>query len=307
MYVVYYRSKRNLAGQKRAVKALDGEVIATYTEREPARRRSELEKAIRHALEAGATLVVAKVDRLVRNALFTGRLMRAVEESGLEFICCDNPTCNTRTIHILAAVAQEETQRKAQRTRQVMARLKEQGVPLGSARPGHWKGREHKRGWKKAVPAASKARSDKARREYQWLLPEIKARRERGDTIDEIARWLNEQGKATSAGKPFTEASLWRIIKRYLGDEYLGNAKRKANYKKVTAESREEVLSKVIPRIKELREEGVTFQEIATRLNEEGYRTPRGSEFSQSVVWNLTKKYLGQDHLGRVSEGALQA
>jgi len=299
MYVVYYRSKRNLAGQKRAVKALAGEVIATYTEREPTRQRPELEKAIQHAREAGATLVIAKVDRLVRNVLFTGRLMREVDESGLSFICCDNSSCNPRTVHILAGVAQEESRRRAQRTREVMARLKSDGVPLGSARPGHWKGREHKRGWKKAVPAASKARSERALREYQWLLPEIKQRRARGDTMSEIAQWLNDNGKTTTAGKPFTQASLWRIIQRYLGDEFLGNTARSGEYHRVTPERREEVLLKVVPRIKELRDEGMTFSDIAATLNEEGYRTPRGSNYSQSVVWNITKKYLGKKYLGQ--------
>jgi DNA invertase Pin-like site-specific DNA recombinase len=83
-----------------------------------------------------------------------------------------------------------------------------------------------------------------------------------------------------------------------LGDEYLGNKTRGKHFCGVTPESRQAILEKVIPRIKELREEGQTFQAIAVHLNEEGYSTPRGSNFSQSAVWNLAKKYL---------EGALQA
>jgi len=319
-YIIYYRSKKGkpyFGGQRKTVnswlKTAGGEVLASYNEVETVGNkrapRPQLQKAIAHACKAGATLVIARLDRLARNAGFTGYLAQEAQASGLKFICLDNPSANATTIHILSAVAQEESRRISLRNREVMARLKAEGKPLGSARPGHWKGREHKRGWRQAVPAASKARSEKALREYQWLLPEIKKRRTRGDTMDEIVRWLNDQGKVTTAGKPFSQASLWRVIKRYLGDEYLGNVTRKGKYRSVTAERKEEVLAKVVPKIKQLREEGLTFHDIADRLNEEGYQTPRGSNYSQSVVWNIVKRYIGKEYLGATteSEGALRA
>lgn len=99
------------------------------------------------------------------------------------------------------------------------------GVKLGSSDPNHWKGREHKRGWKKAVPAASAARTKKANEHYQYILPEIKARRERGESLEEIITWLNDNGHTTTVGKPFTQTALWRLIKRTLGEEYLGKIK----------------------------------------------------------------------------------
>ena len=307
-YIIYFRSKEgksHFGGQKKAVKELQGEIIATYNEMETTSNkrapRPELEKAIAHTRRSQATLVIPRLDRLARNAGFMGRLAQEVQAGDFHFICLDNPTANEHTVHILSAVAQEESQRISRRNKEAMAKLKEQGVPLGSARPEHWAGREHKRGWRQAVPAASKARSEKALREYQWLLPEIKERRTRGDTMEEIVKWLNDQGKTTTVGKPFTQASLWRIIKRYLGDEYLGNATRKGKYNEVTPERKEEVLAKVVPRIKELRVEGLTFQDVAARLNEEGYRTPRGTSYSQSVVWNIVKKYIGEEALGRVA------
>jgi DNA invertase Pin-like site-specific DNA recombinase len=318
-YIAYLRTKANksqpaqkaeLQVQRDAVNELlaksGGQLIATHKEIEVGQQRTErpeLEKAIRHARDTGAVLLIAKLGRLVRKAGFMGRLAREVQDAAgsFRFLCCDNLTANEATVHVLAAVAQEEAQRTAQRTKDKVAALKAQGVKFGSARPGHWKGREHKRGWKKAVAAASEARIEKARREYQWLVPEIKERRERNETMDEICQAFNAQGYLTSAGKPFTQATLWRLIKRYLGDEYLGNSKRKGEYREVTAESKQEVLAKVIPRIKELREGGATFEDIANKLNEEGYRTARGSNFSQSAIWNLVNKYLGQDYLGRVA------
>jgi hypothetical protein len=51
--------------------------------------------------------VVAKLDRLARNVAFTSALM----ESGVDFVACDNPHANRLTIHILAAVAEDEARR----------------------------------------------------------------------------------------------------------------------------------------------------------------------------------------------------
>ena len=98
--------------------------------------RPELAKALAHCRRAKATLVVAKLDRLARNVTFTSALM----ESGVDFVCCDNPSANRLTIHTKAA----------------LSAAKARGVKLGSARPGHWDGREDRRlaGVKAAAIAA---------------------------------------------------------------------------------------------------------------------------------------------------------
>ena len=64
-------------------------------------------------------------------------------------------------------------------------------------------------------------------------MPEIKARRERGETLPEIVEWLNQQGHTTTAGKPFTQTAVWRLIDRYLGKEWLGNIKKRNEGSKV--------------------------------------------------------------------------
>ena len=64
-------------------------------------------------------------------------------------------------------------------------------------------------------------------------MPEIKARRERGETLPEIMDWLNQQGHKTTAGKPFTQTAVWRLIDRYLGKEWLGNIKKRTQGSKV--------------------------------------------------------------------------
>ena len=46
-----------------------------------------------------------------------------------------------------------------------------------------------------------------------------------GKTMDEIAAWLNDNGHLTTAGRPFNQVSVWRLLKRYLGDDFLGKIK----------------------------------------------------------------------------------
>ena len=77
----------------------DAEIVATYTEVESGRKadRPKLLEAIGHANLVGATLIVAKLDRLSRSVSFLATLM----ESGVQFIACDNPHANELTIHIL--------------------------------------------------------------------------------------------------------------------------------------------------------------------------------------------------------------
>src|SRR5207244_830921 len=150
--IAYYRvstkqqgtSGLGLEGQQAAVEAYarqaGARIIAKYTEVETGKRadRPELEKALSHARRNKAVLVVAKLDRLARNVAFTSALMRA----GADFICCDNPNANKLTIDILAAVAEDEAERISARTRAALSAAKKRGIKLGSARPGHWNGRE---------------------------------------------------------------------------------------------------------------------------------------------------------------------
>lgn len=190
----------------------DAEIIGEYVEIESGKRsdRPNLAEAIGHTKLSRATLVIAKLDRLARNVHFTSGLM----ESGVDFVACDNPHANRLTIHILAAVAEDEAARISERTTNALEAAKARGVKLGSARPGHWEGREHLRGWSKATKVAAKKRAEKARAEYRFLVPTLIRMRDEGRSLREIAKWLNDQGHQTRRGKPFTGAIVWRILKR---------------------------------------------------------------------------------------------
>lgn len=225
--VAYYRvstkkqgdSGLGLEGQKAEVRRFaeqnSAKIIAEYTEVETGTKahdnnRPQLQAAIDRARLGNATLVISKLDRLSRNVAFLSALM----ESGVEFVCCDVPSANKFTVHVLAAVAEEETRKISERTRAALAEAKKKGKKLGSARPGHWKGREHKRGWKKGVKASAKVRAQRCRDMYGLLVPQIRELQEGGMSYEDIAKWLNERDYETIQGRKFSTATVWRIMKR---------------------------------------------------------------------------------------------
>jgi DNA invertase Pin-like site-specific DNA recombinase len=143
-YIAYYRvstkgqgeSGLGLEAQRSAVLAyLKGgnETLADeYTEVESGTgKRVKHRPALHQALEAcrkrKATLVIAKLDRLARNVAFTATLM----ESNVKFIAVDIPNATKLTIHILAAVAEDEAERISARTKAALAAAKARGTELG--------------------------------------------------------------------------------------------------------------------------------------------------------------------------------
>jgi DNA invertase Pin-like site-specific DNA recombinase len=230
-FIAYYRVSTRRQGQsglgldaQRAavsayVKANGGRIIAEYQEVESGKRhqnRPQLAAAIQHGRGAKATLVIAKLDRLARNVAFVSALM----ESACEFVACDNPNANKLTIHILAAVAEEEARAISDRTTKALAAAKRRGQRLGSARRGHWKGREHLRrkgsriGLPLAVAAASEARRQRAADHYGYLMDSIRSQRAAGDSLSAIAAGLNDAGHVTTAGGPFTPTAVHRLLVR---------------------------------------------------------------------------------------------
>lgn len=244
-YVAYYRvsTKRQgrsglgLEAQRKAVQAMaernHATIIAEYIEVETGKsaKRPKLLEAIQHVSLTNATLVVAKLDRLARNAPFT----RTLRDSKQKFICCDNPDASDLTIDLLAVIAEHEARAIATRTREALCVAREHGTLLGSARPGHWAGREHLRnaGLKKAQPMGSAANSRKACDRNQAIVTKIKPLREAGESLVAIAARLNDNGIKTRPtrrcpeGSTFTPKTVWRLIDRYLGKEALSGIARK--------------------------------------------------------------------------------
>lgn len=229
--VSYYRvstrkqeeSGLGLEGQQAAVADFanrnSGQIIARYTEVESGKKadRPELSRALAHARRSKATLVVAKTDRLSRNVAFLSSLM----DSGVEFVACDNPHANRLTIHILAAVAENEARQISERTKAALQAAKARGVKLGSARAGHWDGREDKRsaGLEKAQKAAAGKRKQLADEAYVDILPQMRELREAGESLRKIAAVLNEEGHTTRRGKPWNPVQVRNVLLRQTESE----------------------------------------------------------------------------------------
>ncbi|MCA6265038.1 recombinase family protein, partial [Phenylobacterium sp.] len=99
------RSGLGLEAQRQAVAQYCGgracQVVGEFVEVESGKldSRPELAKALHLAKVTGATLVVAKLDRLSRNVAF----LAALQDSGAQFVAADMPEANELTIHIMAA------------------------------------------------------------------------------------------------------------------------------------------------------------------------------------------------------------
>lgn len=208
------RSGLGLEGQQAAVKEFsrhhDSRIVATYTETETGKRadRPELAKALAHAKRARATLVVAKLDRLARNVAFTSALM----ESGVDFVCCDNPHANRLTIHILAAVAEDEARRISERTKAALAAYKARGGKLGAARPEcrNLTPRARRQGSRMAGQVVAQ-KADEAYRDLRDL---IVGMRKGSFTYQNIADVLNDQSHRTRYGKAWTDVAARRACLR---------------------------------------------------------------------------------------------
>jgi len=142
-FVAYYRvstQKQGASGLgldaqrdsiQRFTAACDGEVVAEFTETESGKKahnRPELAKALAAAKSRGATLLIAKLDRLARNVHFISGLM----ESNVRFVAVDMPTVDRLMLHVQAAFAEEEARRISQRTKEALAAAKRRGVDVGA-------------------------------------------------------------------------------------------------------------------------------------------------------------------------------
>ena len=141
-YVIYKRvstrrqgdSGLGLEAQQSAVeqflKGKDANIVGEFVEIESGRKkdRPELIKALAVCKKEDATLVVARTDRLSRNVHFLSGLL----EQKIEFIACDNPSANNFTLHIMAAVAEQEALLISKRTKAALVAAKKRGVKLGS-------------------------------------------------------------------------------------------------------------------------------------------------------------------------------
>lgn len=214
-YVPYYRvstarqgqSGLGLEAQRAAVAAFvtaPARLLEEFVEIESGKKnqRPQLLAAIAAARAAGATLLIAKLDRLSRNAGF----IFALRDSGVAFTCCDMPDANTLTVGLFAVIAQHEREMISKRTIEALTAKKARGAVLGT--PANMT--------PAAIAKSLSIRRENARTNQQ---NQQAARlggllQVQGHTLQQIARELNEGGYRTRRGQLFFPMSVQRLLQR---------------------------------------------------------------------------------------------
>ena len=217
-FVSYYRVSRKeqqisglgLGAQRTTVekylKEQKGVLVSEFTEVETGtnkKLRTEIYRAIETAKKEKAVLVIAKIDRLARNVSFVSSLM----DAGVEFIACDMPSANNFTIHIFAALAEQEAKLIAARTSQSLQELKSRGVKLGS--PHNLTNEARMKGV--SVLKANAKNNDSNRQAYSIICN----CKEKQMTYAAIASYLNNLRFKTRLGNEFSPATAYQLYKRF--------------------------------------------------------------------------------------------
>jgi DNA invertase Pin-like site-specific DNA recombinase len=216
-FVAYYRVSTDRQGKSGlgldAQKALVRDYLTNrgwppikeFTEVESGRKadRPELAKALDHCRLCNATLVIAKIDRLARNAAF----LLSLRDAGIEFVACDMPDANRLTVGIMAMVAEAEAERISTTTKQALAAAKARGTKLG--------------GFKGHVPTdadrtkATAALRGKAGAHAARVAPVVAEIRTSGHTsLRAIAAELNARGIPSPRGGEWSSVAVMRLIGR---------------------------------------------------------------------------------------------
>ena len=185
---------------------LGGTIIAQYSEKESGKEtinRIELQKAIAHAKSEGATLIVAKLDRLSRSIadIFTLK-----KDKQLDFAVCDIDASDTLMLGIFATLAQQERELISRRTREALAALKTKGVKLGNPNAADVLRQVSHQG---VQARKANAKSNQANRHAYDAI------RLMNGTLNEKAAYLNENGYLTRNGKKFSATQVSRLIAMY--------------------------------------------------------------------------------------------
>lgn len=206
------RSGLGMEAQQAAIDAFlapgDRLLSPPFVEVESGRKaaRPQLEAALALCRKRRATLLVAKLDRLARDAHF----LLGLQKAGVEFVACDMPSANRLTVGIMALVAEEEARAISARTKAALAAAKARGVKLGGDR-----------GYRPETPpdaslgaaASAEVRShqaDQAALRVAPLLAEAK-----GMSLRQKADMLTFMGALTSSGgRTWTATAVRRVEAR---------------------------------------------------------------------------------------------
>ena len=219
--VVYYRvstarqgaSGLGLEAQRVAVETLCASrgwsiIAPPFQEVESGKRsdRPELLRALEQAKLTGARLVIAKLDRLSRDATF----LLTLQDSGVRFVAADMPDANDLTVGIMALVARQERQAISRRTKEALAVAKARGVRLGNPN-GAAAFRRAGKGTGAAIAAVSANATSRA----EQLRPVIRRLQAEGvASLGGLAAALNDEGILTPRDGRWHASSVRNLMAR---------------------------------------------------------------------------------------------
>ncbi|KIN60683.1 Resolvase [Sulfitobacter noctilucae] len=209
-FVTYFRvstarqgeSKLGLDAQKSAtdrfVARSNGKVVREFIEVESGKRnhRPKLEEALSLCIESGATLLIAKLDRLARNVHFISGLL----ESKVRFVAVDMPNADRFMLHVYAAMAEEEARRISERTISALQAAKARGVRLGENA--------------KSVEKRNSSFANDFSLQVGPLIEDL--RNEKGLSFREVAEELNRRGIRAFRGGDWHPTTTHRTYKRFI-------------------------------------------------------------------------------------------
>ena len=178
----------------------DWELVGDFTEVETGKgakalnKRPQLVDAIMLCRKHKAKLVIAKLDRLARNVHFISGLM----ETRVDFVAVDMPSADPFMLHVYAAMAEEETRRISQRTKDALAAAKARGVVLGQNG--------------QVLADQNKADADGFARSVAPAVHKI--RKAGAVSVRQIAAELNRQDIPTARGGTWHVPTTHRLLKR---------------------------------------------------------------------------------------------
>lgn len=199
-------SKLGLLGQLESIQNFCGaeslELVADFIDVESGGEddRVGLNKALILAKEIGATIVVAKLDRLSRDVHYISGLMK----HNVPFIVAElGKDVPSFMLHIYASFAELERSMIRKRVKESLAQAKKRGTKLGTHIP-------------KVKEACRTGNIKRGNTTIKRLAPHIQEAQEQGFvSLREISNFLNDKGILTTRGKLWSKATLSPIMKRF--------------------------------------------------------------------------------------------
>ena len=210
-YIPYYRvstAKQGRSGLglesqqsivRKYIESSGGEILQEFTEIESGKSRTRIEllKAVELSKMKGAILIVAKLDRLARDAEFSFM----IANRSYEIVCCDFPAGNKLMFGIMAVLAEYERGLISERTKNAWKMKFERGYV-------------HKGGefTTEVREASIQARKRKSISEDRYKQARAMAQAMKGSSLRKIADKLNELNYKTAQDKSFKPETIRRLL-----------------------------------------------------------------------------------------------